>query len=669
MDIFSNYKLDRARVKEVIFEARDGGDKLDRVVIIASPISLGGEAEEELSVAAPNIIPNSSTGAGVFSYPTTGQECIIARDIESGSAWILTYIPGTGGDASGDYISGELGMTEGGVALKCGGYETSKLMLNPEGKIELGSNRFSRLNIDGEARLVELNGFRFRKEFFSGGEVRAFDEETEATTKLDWSNISYENPGFSDRGLDLEKGIEIPVESDFVDKVVIRSGDLHDNFAAIPDGVVYSLETRQASGDTVGSLGGSEKDVVSSLRLGLDKGDGRYKGTIKDWRFKLNLKDSVDVFTERLGKIEASSNSLSGEVYNKSLLIGVNNSAKLGLSTWDTCGEGVGWDFDDSGLGRSDTGVQMVTSFGWLHRDSRLDARINSSLFRERIKDKNSKLEVLKVVGGDKVIYEEVGNANFNLKKSLSENGEIVNKVTAGEKTLGETWTRDDYSLSASTNASGKLFNTSQMKLGKDYLWVERIKPDVGLSSLQTEDAYIQLGYHPLSGSKRTDTISDNILRLEDDKIIVESSGGSRVLMEEGEVELVAGVRATDDANIKIDNSDFNLKFGNSSITIDDTQVKLESGAGSITVTPTSISLVNAAGHDLLLDSTGLTFNGRSVVLDTFLDWMSQNSSKFCISSAPGSPSPLFPDTLAVFQVKDALPVSSEEPQSFRSSI
>ena len=271
----SNFKIDRARVKEVVFQELQGGEKVDRVSIIASPISLGGEAEEELIVAAPNVIPNSSTGGGVFSYPLVGQECLIAHDIESGAAWILSYIPGTGGDPSGDYISGELGMREGGVAFKCGGYETAKLVLNSGGKIELGSNRFARLYIDGEDRLVELAGWRLRKEFAGGGELRSYDSDSEATTELHWSAVSYENPGYSDyEVLDLEEGIEIPVEVGYVDKVIVRSGDINSKIPSIAEGVIYSLETRQASGSTIGSLGCVEKDVVSSLRLGLDKDVG-----------------------------------------------------------------------------------------------------------------------------------------------------------------------------------------------------------------------------------------------------------------------------------------------------------------------------------------------------------------------------------------------------------
>jgi len=243
------YKVYRARVVSVE-DFEYGDDRENRKAIYISPISLGGDAEEEYFAYPPSALPIDNLGSGVISYPAVGQECLVAEDLETRSVHILTYSVAPGTDQFGDYVEANV-PNEGGIIFKVGGFENSILELNKAGKMRLWSNHFARLELDGTSHHLGLGSDTFRQDMFGGHVVANKSDAGDEATDYIWSfGRNYENPGFSDwERHDVEGSIGLPSPLVYVDKAVVRAGNLtnaDDN--TIVCGHVYELQTRQSTG-------------------------------------------------------------------------------------------------------------------------------------------------------------------------------------------------------------------------------------------------------------------------------------------------------------------------------------------------------------------------------------------------------------------------------------
>ena len=571
-----------------------GDDREDRLQAYITPISLNSTFDIPKPAQLPNVIPQSSAGSGVFSTPEPGQECIVTDDASTGESYILSYVVPPGIDAFGDYIESNL-PEEGGILFKVGGFENSIIKLERGGIISIKSNQFCRLDLNGGLKRIEMAFKTSRRSWYSGAEVINCDDSDNANYIFAFGN-KYEYPGQSDwENHDVETSIGVPAQT-YVDKAVIKMGASR----------TYELQTRQ----TTGSSG--EKDTISALKLGYIS-----NGNMLDWRFKRNVASHVGTMFIRYGEEE------TGELWNHSIFQGLNGNAPYGMSIFDSCGEGLGYDYNDL------TDQVFTESYGRMS---------DGSVFRRLLRDKTIGVKVAENVGGENVYGK---------------------RITAGDFFFSNTLNVDDWKSVDSNNNVARFYKTG-IEMYHDV--------DSGLvlentnSKLWKKDGMVRIEDNNLLVSLR-DT---NKLLIQDDSIILENNSGDVARFEARNIDIKTGGSSI--SNVHVDDEQLVLKLGRFSITVDDDSIVLEGGVPSskIILSPTGITLQSAAGHKLEIGPNGLTFNGSSLIYASLLDWLNQYSAMIGMGNV-GAPVPLFPTTLTAFQIKNAISAIPSTVLGFRT--
>jgi hypothetical protein len=670
------HKIFKARVSAVR-DVITGDDREGRKQIYVTPIGDGAGITKEYKAYPPNVIPNSNTGGGVYSYPMEGQECVVALDDYAAHCQILSYSVIPGSDQFGNYIEANV-PDIGGVVLKVGGYENAILALNPGGKIDIESNRYSRIHLDGTDKKVEISSMDMRIDYAGGSIVNSYRKEEadvkipEVTSHVSSYKRTYEEPGFSDwEQFHCEKGIEILPIPDYVDKCVIRAGYIPNFYK--PTEVtkhVYQIDTRQS---TYGNA--KLKDTTTELRIGYQNesdvfGDGVLypAGTMLEWRAKRNT-DKASTAHIRYGLLEgdtSDSQGVMGEIYRMQFCEDANHGDKFGqdiggFAHYDPMGVGMGYQYNVNNRAVSQ---QYIVSFGKLSDDSLL--RFHTHYTDNTNNDNpDNGLSESYTLGGTHDFHREVINNDDNVIIKLDES------YAAGSYNLTLTKTGDDVSdvtnvLSMSDENINLTHSVADvvshvLRLHNDDILLQRSTDTDEIEKLKFTDREILLSF--ITG---TEAPNEDYIKFEEDKIELQDRSESYIVLEGGEISARSGDHTSTD-NIIIDGTDLDLKHGNAYVTMKDDEIKLSVGTTEtyLRVTPMAVEISLGGIHVIEFTSTGFTINGKSVVLETFLDWLSSNTGTLGMGNM-GAPVPMFPSALTTFQLKNALPFAAT-PQGFKS--
>lgn len=572
--------------------------------------------DREYPAYPPNFMPNNTAGSGVWTWPSPGQECVVAITNTSDTVYILSYILYPGTDYFGNYINAETG-DPGSVILKIGGYEDTKLSMSPGGKIELGSNSFSRLLIDGTNKSMELQALPMRIDFAGGVLAFNYDKENVGIPEVTSNTLgfcrTYEEPLYSD----LEQyNAETPVRSvptiKYVDKCVIRAGYIPDY--KNPDEVtnhVFQLDTRQSIGDD--SL---VKDAITELKLGYQP-----TGDMFSWKSKKNaiIGGVVDVSTALFRYGALKTGVMSGEVLRLQLYDGISDKP-LGNGYYNPLGEGLGWEIDNKPR------QSYVFSIGTID---------DKSLIREKYHNEQANYSY--VFGGD-----------------------VISKETLVSNGMTKYETLDNKSFLVSTNTA---ITSNFLSMSEKNVLLHHYVPNIADLKLELHDEYVSLNRLALDGREQEKVyLADNqvlisflskeltdYIDITEDSLEFMNRSGSNVLINTNDITMRSAGHALN--NVLINEDKLLLVHGNSSISIKENEVKLLTAESSIIMTDSYIELVVDSDHRLKLDNTGLTLNGVGFAMETLIDWISTWSKTFGLGNM-GSPVPLFPAAKADFETK-----------------
>ena len=434
----------------------------------------------------------------------------------------------------------------------------------------------------------------FRRSWYSGAEVINCDD-SDNTDYIFAFGKKYEYPEQSDwESHDVEASVGVPTRS-YVDKVVIKAGNER----------VYELDTRQATG-------GKEKDTVSVLRLGYVS-----DGNMLDWRFKRNVAGHVGSMLIKYGETE------TGELWSHSVFHGLNDNIAFGMPVFDSCGEGLGYEYNDL------TDQVFTESYGRV---------VDGSVLRRLLRDNTLKIRIEEVVGGNYIYNWRVDADNYFLDNAISNGNWETSDSNNNIFKFYETGIEASHNID-----SGLVLEDTNSKL-----WRKEGKVFI-------EDGNLLLSLY--------DT---NKLLLQDDNIVIANDSGDTASFKERNIDIKTG--GSPSSNIHVDDEEIVLKLGGFSITIEDGSIVLEGGTppSKIILSSTGITLQSAAGHKLEIGSSGLTFNGSALIYASLLDWLSQYSAMIGMGNM-GAPVPLFPTTLSAFQIKNAIPAIPNTVLGFRT--
>jgi len=354
-DLHYSYYLYRAKVAKVNEE-----DGVIHVIPYEAPVGTA-----PIVAYPPSFIPTSRSGSGVISLPKEHQECLVAHHKNDETHQILTYLTRAGIDPMGAGTREKLSPEE--TALKVGGFNKSKISIGTDGRINLFSNLFARISVDGSSNMIEL-GSRSYENYFSGGLVKEtyFNEHPlngieEYTGHLEVYTDGYENPGFSDGESEENESVAATsvLGGSYVSKALVRAGGevlnrkINDE---IPERYPpYQIETRQSTG------GMGIKDTVGVLRMGYADENFRFNkkakypaGTMFEILQKRNAPGNVGTFVMKYG-LQGSDITgtdtgthvpVQGEIYRLQVLQDITPTI-LG-SVADPVGEGLGYSSTDT---------------------------------------------------------------------------------------------------------------------------------------------------------------------------------------------------------------------------------------------------------------------------------------------------------------------------------
>lgn len=396
-------KVYKARVTKVSVPMEDG--KTQREIYI-SPLDSDGGGVWEKSASPPSPLPTSVVGSGMLSYPSVGQECLVAEF--TGARHIIGYTQPRGFAPYGQLPPDVL--DEGSFQLSVNGIENAKLLLTRKGFAGLISNEFAKVYIDGTDKVFLAKSRTSKIEYAGGQRHDLYDKENEHTQSRHVYTKIKDIRGFSDAAKRLEQGNSVPLppttpQYDYADKLVY-------NYGHIPgENIVYHRKTMQSQNP----INRYDKTVVTSHRIGYQTEHERHngieypEGTIFETSYKKNIRNNVGTMLERYGQLKQGEQA--GEIYRKQLYEGLNRGVPYGNPLRDPLGEGLGYDYSLN----SDSAYQFVESFGELS---------DSTLYRRAIHKKaltSGKLEykTLETIGGDSIHYYLAENEENKLTTTL----------------------------------------------------------------------------------------------------------------------------------------------------------------------------------------------------------------------------------------------------------
>lgn len=603
----------RARVSSVK-DVDTSSDREGRKQIYVSPIGYGAGVYKEYKAYPPNVIPNSKLGSGLFSYPKEGQECIVLIDDSSAYCQILSYTMFPGEDMFGKYIESNM-PDPGGVVLKIGGYNNSIISLNEGGKINIDANPRCNINLNGNNKSINMSSMTMRIDYAGGSIVNNYNKEyydtniSEVTSNVICYKKTYEEPAFSDwEQLPCDKAMEIMPYVDYVDKCVIRAGYVPNLYnPLLVNKHVFQLDTRQSTGDNK-----KLKDTITELRIGYQE-----DGTMMEWKAK-RITDNNNIAHVRYGEIE------SGEILRLHLLQGKKLITDL---YYDNLFAEKGYDLNVP----DDADSQYVIQFGELSDGSIYNVHYHN---------------------GAMSYYDKIGGSNIYYNKYNKGDNELINiynteqyKITINKPDISNVILIDDDNINISRNINNKVYN--ELRLHNDDILISRSTNDGEIEELLFSDKEVCLSFIT---ENNTDAIT-----IEEDNIGIINRTGAYVV--------VSGTNVDIDSvsHIGVNPDEVNITLGNSYITATEDNIKLSVGSPGtyVEITDGNITLSLGDINKIVFDNSGLTINGKSFVLDTFLDWLSSNSSNIGIGNM-GAPVPMFPTALTNFQIKNSVPFSPQ---------
>jgi len=408
-----------------------------------------------------------------------------------------------------------------------------------------------------------------------------------------------------------------------------------------------------------------EKDTTSSLRLGYQQehvrwGDARVQaaGSMLDWRLKRNVGGSVGSMLLRYGLLEDNNRSgagvpietTAGEVYRLQVYQGENNDIAHGIPIFDSAGEGNGYDYI---INKEDVDQQFTQSFGRL---TELTDPYYNSVYRSHIHDNDVSLGLTEILGGSSVYDRAIVKDSITLEEKFTDN--FIWKL---ETNSGSIYNKVEMQSTVATFNHWNASREMEVSLGDDELSVSRWRDGVTTSVLSFVDDEVLL--------KRADGDGTNIdsLSIKEDLVVAGNRSGSEVSLSGDSISAQSSGH-TSGNNITIDGSKLRVAHGTGYIEVDNDSIVISSGtpASTITINSQGMEISTALGYTLTLDNAGLKCNGKALIFSTLLDWLASVSGTFGMGNL-GGPVPMFPSTLAQFQVKNAIPVGPGTAVGFRS--
>jgi len=409
ISIMYEYKVYKAKVTKVTIPDSQGS--IQREIFI-TPLPNKGGGVWERPANPPNWLPTSTTGSGVVSYPSPGQECIIAE--WGGERHIISYITPRNISPYGNLIPEHL--DEGSTVLSSNGLKHASLRMDKYGGVSLFSNMYAQIGVDGTKKEVLAKGRNLKLEYSGGYSHALYNKEDKTTPYVQVFTQIKDNPGFSDVDFRGEEGYGKPLPQitgpyEYPNKAIIRAGH-------IPQSThVYEIETRQS----INPRSLQDKNLTTSFKLGFQEKNERFpnkefgEGTIFELTSKKNFKDETGIFWERYGKLKNSNPGSydKGEIYKFLINEGINNNKSFGSSIVNPMGEGEGWISDYKERGNQ----TYLVSYGKLLEGG---SKIKGSISRTLFFDKSQDIKYEKVIGGDHFLYESFNKEDDYILKEFN---------------------------------------------------------------------------------------------------------------------------------------------------------------------------------------------------------------------------------------------------------
>ena len=348
-------------------------------------------------------IPVTDQGSTYFAYPDVASErlCASQTDGHESVTYILSYTPRALTSTNNFGTMAPEPVKPGGFFFKIGGGLKSVFSMARGGIIRLFSGEFARLSIDGSAKEI-VSSSKSASKYVAGGYTKDEFHPTHLRTQVD--NLTHHSETYcqTQELSDVEisentEGISalVPMGA-YNGRAIVKGGSLYNPklvtslFPQHP----YQIETRQSTGDNL-----LFKDTTATIRLGHQAGRniGSYKhstsqfhpaGTLYEIEAKRNTHSTPGIGTTssmlwRYGRYEGDistrdtalpSNSApgipdeptTGEIFRHQMYdeITPNISNSLGF---DPVGEGLGYEWPDSGIENASAKQQYLESFGELN--------------------------------------------------------------------------------------------------------------------------------------------------------------------------------------------------------------------------------------------------------------------------------------------------------------
>lgn len=374
--MINEYKIYKAKVTKVTVPDDEG--EVQRKIYV-SQLHHTGSGPWEKEATPPSWMPTDTLGSGVVSFPSVGQECLVAE--YEGNRHILAYTPPRGVSPYGMLIPERI--EEGAVLFSVKGIDNASIKLNKYGYVGLYSNTFAQSYVDGSKKLVFHKGYNVKQEYAGGYSHALYNKEEKSTPYTQVFTRFKDNPGFDDTRLRTEQTYENPLPPvtppyTYKDKAIVRAGYIDG------ESVPYLIETRQAHNQ----LNPWDKNVITKLRLGYQLEHNRFgdvtyeEGSVLEWGAKKNIRSNMGVYSLRVGKLRDS-----GESYRFMLKEGNNNNIPYGKPITNPLGEGQGWEYEPNSTAKE----YWSDSFGLLSQGDQ-----KGTLYRRHMSGKYTQTDFLR---------------------------------------------------------------------------------------------------------------------------------------------------------------------------------------------------------------------------------------------------------------------------------
>jgi|AntRauTorcE11898_2_1112593.scaffolds.fasta_scaffold01222_10 hypothetical protein len=443
--MIGEYKIYKAKVVKVSIPNNEG-TKQRRIYI--SPLHHTGMGPVPRDASPPTVLPTSSLGAGIISFPEVGQECLVAE--YEGQRHIIGYTQPKGVTPYGMQAPEKL--EEGTTIFKAAGIESAQIRIDKYGAVDLFSNTFAQMGVDGTLKKAYMKGYETYNEYAGGYMKNLYNKDTFSTPSTHVFTRFKDSPGFDDSRLRSEQTYESPLPIapgtyKYADKAIIRSGFISG------ESIPYKIETRQG----INQINSYDKTVVTQSRFGYQGEHTRYNeqniaaGRVFELSAKKNFKKNVATYNLIWGKQQDT-----GEVYRFEIKEGLNSGVPFGSPVKDPMGEGKGWGYDP----QSNAKEYFSESFGQLSDNSFLRRHVSSTF------GQSDRFKVSEVYGSQVYYDKQVEFKDFKLKENyVSEDKLYFKEIAQNSIKLTETLSDNSYVFQYDEGDDTEVFSISNKKI------------------------------------------------------------------------------------------------------------------------------------------------------------------------------------------------------------